>query len=84
MREAYHVKGGGECEYVINIKRGGRVHLRGTVLDIGGAWTVRREEGKYICVCCRHTWLERYIDQCVPERRSWWRTHTAGGRPKEK
>ena len=56
--------------YVINEKRGGSVHLRGIVLDIGGAWTVRREEGKYICVCCRHTWLERYIDRCVPERRS--------------
>ena len=50
MREAYHVKGGGVCEYVINIKRGGSVHLRGTVLDIGGAWTVRREEGKYVFV----------------------------------
>ena len=45
---------------------------------------MRREEGKYICVCCRHTWLERYIDRCVPERRSRGPTHTAGGRPKEK
>ena len=30
-------------------KRGGSVHLRGTVLDIG-AWTVRREEGEYVFV----------------------------------
>ena len=29
-------RGGGVCEYVINEKRGGSVHLRGTVLDIGG------------------------------------------------
>ena len=36
MREAYYVKGGGVCEYEINEKRGGSVHLRGTVLDIGG------------------------------------------------
>ena len=28
-------RGGGVCEYVINIKRGGSVHLRGTILDIG-------------------------------------------------
>ena len=27
---------GGVCEYEINEKRGGSVHLRGTVLDIGG------------------------------------------------
>ena len=61
------------CEYEIDEKRGG-----------SEAWTVRREEGKYICVCGRHTWLERYIDRCVPERRSRGPTHTAGGRPKEK
>ena len=36
MREAYHVEGGGVCEHVTNEKRGGSVHLRGTVLDIGG------------------------------------------------
>lgn len=36
MREAYHVEGGGVGEYEINEKRGRSVHLRGTVLDIGG------------------------------------------------
>ena len=36
MRETYHVEGGGVCEHVINEKRGGSVHLRGTVLYIGG------------------------------------------------
>ena len=34
--EAYHVEGGGVCEYVINEKRGGSVHLHGIVLDIWG------------------------------------------------
>ena len=29
-------RGGGVCEYDIDEKRGGSVHLRGTVLDIGG------------------------------------------------
>ena len=32
-----------------------------------------------VCVCGRNTWLERYIDRCVPERRSQGPTHTAGG-----
>ena len=82
MREAYHVEGGGVCEYVINEKRGGSVHLRGIVLDIGGMDGEKRR-GE-VCVCGRHTWLERYIDRCVPERRSRGPTHTAGGRPKEK
>ena len=50
MQEAYLVEGGGVCEYEIGEKRGGSVHLRGTVLDIGGAWMVRREEGKYVFV----------------------------------
>ena len=49
-----------------------------------GGMDGEKREGKYICVCCRHTWLERYIDRCVPERRSRGPTHTAGGRPKEK
>ena len=49
VREAYHVEGGGVCEYEIDEKKGGSVHLRGTVLDIG-ACTVRREEGKYVFV----------------------------------
>ena len=47
MQEAYYIEGGGVCDYEINEKRGGSVHLRGTVLDIG---TVRREEGKYVFV----------------------------------
>ena len=29
-------RGGGVCKYEINEKRGGSVHLRGIVLDIGG------------------------------------------------
>ena len=64
MREAYHVEGGGVCEHVINEKRGGSVHLRGTVLDIGGMDGEKRR-GE-VCVCGRHTWLERHIDRCVP------------------
>ena len=36
------------CEYEIDEKRGGSVHLRGTVLDIGGHG--RREEGTYVFV----------------------------------
>ena len=36
------------------------------------------------CVCARHTWLERHIDRCVPQRRSWGPTHTMGERPKLK
>ena len=75
-------RGGGVCEYEINEKRGGSVHLRGTVLDIGGMDGEKRR-GE-VCVCGRHTWLERYIDRCVPERRSRGPTHTVGGRPKEK
>ena len=67
MREAYYVEGGGVCDYEIDEKRGGSVHLRGTVLDIGGMdGEARRGE---VCVCGRHTWLEGYIDRCVPERR---------------
>ena len=68
MREAYYVEGGGVCKYEIDEKRGGRVHPRGTVLDIGGMDGEKRR-GE-VCVCGRHTWLERYIDRCVPERRS--------------
>ena len=49
MREAYHVEGGGVCEYEINEKRGGSVHLRGAVLDIGGM-DGEREEGKCVFV----------------------------------
>ena len=82
MREAYHVEGGGVCKYEIDEKRGGSVHLCGTVLDIGGMDGEKRI-GE-VCVCGRHTWLERYIDRCVPERRSRGATHTAGERPKEK
>ena len=82
MQEAYYVEGGGVCDYEIDEKRGGSVHLRGTVLDIGGMDGEKRR-GE-VCVCGRHTWLERYIDWCVPERRSRGPTHTAGGRPKEK
>ena len=65
MREAYYVEGEGVCEYEIDEKRGGSVHLRGTVLDIGGMDSEKRR-GK-MCVCGRHTWLERY--RCEPERR---------------
>ena len=69
---------------MINEKRGGECAPAWNRIGHMGAWTMRREEGKYICVCCRHTWLERYIDWCVQERRSRGPTHTAGGRPKEK
>ena len=56
------------CDYEIDENRGGSVHLHGTVLDIGGIdGDKKRGEA---CVCGRHTWLLRYIDQCVPERRS--------------
>ena len=72
MREAYYIKGEGVCKYEIDEKSGG-----------SEAWTVIREEGKLV-FCARHTWLERYIDRCVPEIRSRGPTHTAGGRPKEK
>ena len=54
------------CEHVTNEKRGGSVHLHGTVLDIGGMDGEKRR-GE-VCVCGRHTWLERYIDWCVSER----------------
>ena len=50
MREAYHVGGGGVCEYVINIKRGGSVHLPGTVLDIGGMDGEKRRGEVYMCL----------------------------------
>ena len=45
MREAYHVEGGGVCEYEINEKRGRSVHLRGTVLDIGGHGRLEEKRG---------------------------------------
>jgi hypothetical protein len=35
------------------------VHLRGTALDIGGMDGEKRR-GE-VCVCGRHTWLERYM-----------------------
>ena len=69
MREAYYVEGGGVCDYKIDEKRGRSVHLHGTVLDIGSMDSEKRR-GE-VCVCGRHTWLERYIDRCVLERRSW-------------
>ena len=50
------------------------MHLRGTVLDIGGMDGEKRR-GE-VCVCGRHTWLERYIDRCVPKRRSRGGLHT--------
>ena len=50
MREAYHVEGGGVCEYEINEKRGGSVHLRGTVLDIGGMDGEKRRGEVYMCL----------------------------------
>ena len=39
MRESYYIEGEGVCEYKINEKSGG-----------SEAWTVRREEGKYVFV----------------------------------
>ena len=81
-REAYYIEGEGVCKYEIDEKRGGSVHLRGTVLNTGGMDDEKRR-GE-VCVSGRHTWLERYIDRYVPERRSRGPTHTAGGRPKEK
>ena len=50
MREAYHVEGEGVCEYEINEKRGGSVHLRGTVLDIGGMDDEKRRGEVYMCL----------------------------------
>ena len=50
MREAYHVEGGGVCEYVINGKRVRSVHLRGTVLDIGGMDSEKRRGEVYMCL----------------------------------
>ena len=83
MREAYYVEGGGVCEYEINEKTGESVHLRGTVLDIGGMDGEKRR-GE-VCVCGRHTWLERYIDRCVCRKEgAGGPTHTMGKRPKEK
>ena len=58
------------------MSRGRSVHLRGTILDIGGV-DGEKKRGE-VCVCGRHTWLERYIDRCVPERRSQGPTYTAG------
>ena len=51
MREAYHVEGGGVCEHVIKEKRGGSVHLRGTILDLGGhGWREEKRESIYVFV----------------------------------
>ena len=43
-------RGGGVCEYVINEKRGGSVHLRGIVLDIGGMDGEKRRGEVYMCL----------------------------------
>ena len=50
MREAYHVEGGGVCKYETNEKSGGSVHLRGTVLDIGGMDGEKRRGEVYMCL----------------------------------
>ena len=50
MREAYHVEGEGVCEYEINEKGGGSVHLRGTILDIGGMDGEKRRGEVYMCL----------------------------------
>lgn len=42
--------GGGVCEYLTNEKRGGSVHLRGTVLDIGGMDGDKRRGEVYMCL----------------------------------
>ena len=55
MREAYYVEGGGVWEYETDEKRGRSVHLRGTVLDIGGM-DGEKKRGE-VCVRGRHTWL---------------------------
>ena len=38
-------RGGGVCEYEIDEKRGGSVHLRGTILDIGGHGRLEEKRG---------------------------------------
>lgn len=38
------------CEYEIDEKRGGSVHLRGTVLDIGGMDGEKRRGEVYMCL----------------------------------
>ena len=43
-------RGGGVCEYEIDEKRGGSVHLRGTVLDIGGMDGEKRRGEVYMCL----------------------------------
>ena len=43
-------RGGGVCEYEINEKRGGSVHLCGTVLDIGGMDGEKRRGEVYMCL----------------------------------
>ena len=50
MLEDYHVEGRGVCEYEIDEKRGGSVHLRGTVLDIGGMDGEKRRGEVYMCL----------------------------------
>ena len=41
---------GGVCDYEIDEKRGGSVHLRGTVLDIGGMDGEKRRGEVYMCL----------------------------------
>ena len=49
MREAYYVEGG-VCDYEIDEKRGGSVHLRGTILYIGGMDGEKRRGEVYMCL----------------------------------
>ena len=42
-------RGGGVCEYEINEKRGGSVHMHGTILDIGGHGR-REEKRESVCM----------------------------------
>ena len=56
MREAYHVDGGGVCEYEIDEKRGG-----------SEAWTVRREEGKLVFVVGTPA-REAYQSMCAAKK----------------
>ena len=50
-------------------------------------WTYGGMDGEKrrgeVCVCGRHTWLERYIDY-AGKKEPGAPTHTAGERPKEK
>ena len=43
-------RGGGVCEYEIDENRGGSVHLRGTVLDIGVMDGEKRRGEVYMCL----------------------------------